>query len=1745
MRRNNCVLAGLALYAAFVASANAQGTVTQVRYVTVDAACFGNQQYTFGANGTTVATGAVAAACACNLPRTTATVVDPVRLGQFTDGACATLTATHTGTAYIGFIRAEIDRGGTTEVRCLYDASGQNCVNRDMCNGSPGYTSSSARTFSVGPADADGDGLGDQCGDTDDDNDGHEDAQDNCPSVANADQTDGDGNGTGDACQPTVAAVPWLGNPNRPHQVISGQSLFLQAAAFNPTGASVTLQSARWDPGDGSGWVTVSASNPRVIERIHTYSGAVGQPFTAVVEVTDTNGITYSDTFRVVIAADTLETRVNMARDRALWRLHKSQVTNAGTGSGYWTNPSGYHAAATAAAVQALGVNGHRESGDILQDPYVADVRRALNYVFENLAPVTVAAQGGFDTDANDNGIGLYTSGSGGHSSYIGGQVIDALVAAGGPDSVAGAGHATAVRNRAFRDVVQDMLDAYSFGATDTSNPRGAWNYDTNAGNMAGGSNADSSASHWWAAGVLAAEGWGLDAPAWLKSQNWQEAIPYWQTFPALNAPPAGLDCLCGYRNKSPLWDSGLNTTPACMIMMNADDVPQSNPRYACAAQVMAQRFGATIGNYYSMMQLTKAMRTALDDGGATAPIMLLNGQVDWQQQYSQWFVQNQSGDGTFAVNTSLSTPNAYLGPDLATAWGVIILSPQLFAAGPVAQCSADPAQVDVQGSVTFDASGSSHLDASGQIVGYAWNFGDGTSGAGVATNHAYGAVGSYPASVTVTDANGLSDTASCPVEVLDTGLPPNAEIGGSFEGVNNLTVCPDDPVLLDARTSTDADGQVAGYQWDWTNPVNFANPPDATTSTADLTGVFGPGGPYNIGLRVADDDTPPKFGTEFKTLTVRPPSDTQCNQAPTGEDDSYSLLEDGVLAVSAPGVLGNDVDVNGDPLGAAVSVPAAFGSVVMQGNGAFTYTPGSNFNGNDSFVYVVADPSGLSDTATVSIAVTPVNDDPIANDDGYFGDEDTDLNVAAPGVLGNDSDVDGGPLEIVVSTAPSQGILALNADGSFTFTPPANFNGTESFEYTISDGQGGTATARVAISVRPVNDGPAAADDTYVTTEDVTLLVAAPGVLGNDTDLEGNPLSVSSNSTTSHGLLVPLADGSLTYTPAANFNGSDSVSYTVSDGQGGSDAATVSITVTAVNDAPQATNDTSTTAEDVPVILDVISNDSDVDLDALTISGVTQGAFGAVVTNGLTLSYSPAANRHGVDSFSYTISDGNGGTATAMVTVTVVPVNDPPVAVADSYTVAEDAVLNVIAPGVISNDSDVDDTVLTVALRTGVSKGSLNLSSTGAFTYTPGANFYGTDAFSYDLCDVVGACVTASATITVAPVNDGPVLAINTAAQSVHYSDAINVVTITASDIDSPAGAITFTTGALPASLLVSGSCGDDATVPAGTGSRCSWTLSGNATAGAGNYPISLVVSDGMLSATGSTQITVVTEQATADLDIDNVVAVLVDAAGSNTSRTFSLQAMVRERTPDVVLAGPAAAGDLALAQVTMTLVPVGPGGTVTPVSCVNAPGAGTGYAQTRTVTCTFDNAPVNTYSVVVSVNGNYYVGGTEDGVTVYDPSLGFTTGGGWFYWPGTQDRTNYGYVMQYGKGGKGVKGSLLVIRRLPDGTKYRLKSNALEGLSLGEASDVAGPFGWATFSGKGTYAEPAWPDALGNYEFTTYVEDRNEPGTGIDRVWLQIRDRNRVTVPAMSFPGATNTAVNISGGNIVAPHAPAKPGR
>jgi len=385
-------------------------------------------------------------------------------------------------------------------------------------------------------------------------------------------------------------------------------------------------------------------------------------------------------------------------------------------------------------------------------------------------------------------------------------------------------------------------------------------------------------------------------------------------------------------------------------------------------------------------------------------------------------------------------------------------------------------------------------------------------------------------------------------------------------------------------------------------------------------------------------------------------------NQPPVAVNDTASTPEDTPVIIN---VTSNDYDPDGtiDPTTVTTVDDPSNGNIsVNPTTGEVTYTPDLNFNGGDTFTYTVKDNDGVtSNVATVTITVTGVNDDPVANDDDAIVTEDSSNNQID--VLDNDYDIDGDDLEIIDVTTPSHGTATYDEDFVY-YTPTGDYCGSDSFIYTITDNNGSVGvTATVYITVTCMNDAPVANDDDYNTDEDTTLNVVAPGVLGNDVDDDGPAALIAELETdVSHGTLTLNTDGSFVYTPDLDWNGDDIFTYKAYDGEDYSNIATVTITVDPVNDDPEANDDTAFVEQySSDNQIDVLENDFDIDGDDLEIIGVTTPSHGTATYDEDFVYYTPEDNYFGSDSFTYMITDNNGSAGvTATVSVTIIE-NEPP----------------------------------------------------------------------------------------------------------------------------------------------------------------------------------------------------------------------------------------------------------------------------------------------------------------------------------------------------------------------------------------------------------------------------------------------------------------------------------------------------
>jgi VCBS repeat-containing protein len=408
--------------------------------------------------------------------------------------------------------------------------------------------------------------------------------------------------------------------------------------------------------------------------------------------------------------------------------------------------------------------------------------------------------------------------------------------------------------------------------------------------------------------------------------------------------------------------------------------------------------------------------------------------------------------------------------------------------------------------------------------------------------------------STTVTSATAAFAAADVGASISGPGIPASSRIAS----VTNATTA----TITQASTATatgvrlEITRQTGGIQ-------TIANV-QATNATVAVA-TFTPGTTASVAATATRTNSALPMSWSFDA-TDAAGNVTRCrgaNNAPVAVDDAYTTAEDTPLTIAAPGVLGNDTDLDGDPRTAGSGSTPANGTVTLNADGSFTYTPAASFNGGDSFTYKANDGTADSNVATVNITVTPVNDAPAAVDDTAITAEDTPVTVPAPGVVGNDSDAEGDALTAGSASTPANGTVTLNGDGSFTYTPAANFSGADSFTYKANDGTADSNVATVTITVSAVNDAPVAADDAYTTAARTPLTVNAPGVLGNDADIDGAVIAGSASDPANGSVTLNL-DGSFAYTTdIAGFSGTDSFTYVASDGQGGADTATVSITIT------------------------------------------------------------------------------------------------------------------------------------------------------------------------------------------------------------------------------------------------------------------------------------------------------------------------------------------------------------------------------------------------------------------------------------------------------------------------------------------------------------------------------------------------------------------------------------------------------
>ncbi|MDW2325847.1 tandem-95 repeat protein [Vibrio sp. 1401] len=538
---------------------------------------------------------------------------------------------------------------------------------------------------------------------------------------------------------------------------------------------------------------------------------------------------------------------------------------------------------------------------------------------------------------------------------------------------------------------------------------------------------------------------------------------------------------------------------------------------------------------------------------------------------------------------------------------------------------------------------------------------------------------------------------------------------------------------------------------------VTYTGADGVLTDNGDGTYSFAPNENFNGDVNFTFDVSD---GTDTVTANIDV-SVTPENDPPVAGSTAYTVHEDNSITISNEQLLANSSDIEGEVAIDSVSYSGNDGVLEINGDGTYTFSPNENFNGEVSLDVVVVDEDGATDSTTAGITVLEVNDPPIAGATSYSVNEDEVITISSEQLLANASDVEGEVAIDSVSYSGSDGIFTDNGDGTFSFAPNQNFNGEVNLDVVVVDEDGATASTTANIDVLPINDAPVSGDLAYSVDEDNSITLSQEQLLAQATDVEGDALTASNLVVDGDAMVTANDDGSFTITPDANFNGDIDITFDINDGSD-TIVATADLTVNPVNDLPQPEDQAFTIGEDGVLTFtdqDLLDGATDIDGDDLSVEGVTYtGADGVLTDNGDgTYSFAPNENFNGDVNFTFDVSDGT-DTVTANIDVSVTPENDPPVAGSTSYTVHEDNSITISDEQLLANSSDIEGDVSIDSVSYSGNDGVLEINGDGTYTFSPNENFNGEVSLDVVVIDEDGATDSTTAGITVLEVNDPPI---------------------------------------------------------------------------------------------------------------------------------------------------------------------------------------------------------------------------------------------------------------------------------------------------------------------------------------------------------------------------------------------------
>ncbi|WP_394154074.1 tandem-95 repeat protein, partial [Vibrio maritimus] len=573
-------------------------------------------------------------------------------------------------------------------------------------------------------------------------------------------------------------------------------------------------------------------------------------------------------------------------------------------------------------------------------------------------------------------------------------------------------------------------------------------------------------------------------------------------------------------------------------------------------------------------------------------------------------------------------------------------------------------------------------------------------------------------------------------------------DVGYTIQEDGSLTFT-DEQLLAGASDIDGDDLSVAGVSYSGTEGV--------FTDNGDGTYTFAPNENFNgevdLSFSVSDGTTTTEANIDVTVESV--------NDIPVAGSTTYSVNEDGIITISDDQLLANSSDVEGEVSVNDVSYSGTDGIFTDNGDGTYSFAPNENFNGNVSLDVTVVDEDGATADTTAGIDVIAVNDAPVSGDLAYSVDEDGSITLTQEQLLSQASDVEGDDLTAANLSAGDNATVTANQDGSFTITPDADFNGAIDLSFDISDGTE-TVAANVDLTVDPVNDAAVVEDVGYTIQEDGSLTFTDEQLLAGASDIDGDGLSVANVSYSgTEGVFTDNSDGTYTFAPNENFNGEVDLSFSVSDGTTTTEA-NIDVTVESVNDIPVAGSTTYSVQEDNSITItddQLLANSSDVEGDVSVQDVSYSGTDGVFADNGDgTYTFSPNENFSGEVSFDVVVADEDGATVETTAGLTVIEVNDPPVAGPTSYTVDEDSVLTFSESQVLANASDIEGDVSLVGISYDGPHGIFSVNGDGTCSFAPNENFNGEVQLNVTIQDEDGATVDTVINVDILPINDAPV---------------------------------------------------------------------------------------------------------------------------------------------------------------------------------------------------------------------------------------------------------------------------------------------------------------------------------------------------------------------------------------------------